>query len=652
MCGITGFINQQANQGEQALTAVAADMAVTLRHRGPDTSGCWVDEVCGVALGFRRLAVLDLTPSGDQPMLSVDGRYVLVFNGEIYNFRELREELAAAGHHFRGTSDTEVLLAGLVSWGLEKTLTRINGMYAFAVWDREMRQLILVRDRIGIKPLYYGWNSDTFLFGSELKALRAHPAFHSVVDRGALGLFLRHDYIPAPHSIYQGIFKLMPGTYVRISLDAPQALPEPVPYWSNRAAVEHGVREPFPGDEEEALEALDRLLRNSVKERMIADVPLGAFLSGGIDSSLIVALMQAQSRRPVKTFTIGFWEPDFDEAPHARSVAAHLGTEHTELYVTPADALGVIPQLPAYYDEPFGDSSQIPTYLVSKLARQHVTVSLSGDGGDELFAGYNRYFWHARVRRSQKRIPAALRPALSRAIAGVSPAGWQNLRRMAGPVLPERARQPLFEDKIYKLAGVIDSADDLDMYRRLISHWRNPAEVVPGWQEPSTLISDVNRHARVPDFVQQMMYLDAGAYLPDDLLVKVDRASMAVSLEVRVPYLDDHRVVEFAWTLPLDLKIRNSQGKWILRRLLSRYVPAQIFERPKRGFAVPIDRWLRKDLKDWAAALIDPHRLVREGFLDPRPVQKLWGEHQSGKRDWQYHLWNILMFQAWLEHQK
>ncbi|MDI6770538.1 MAG: asparagine synthase (glutamine-hydrolyzing), partial [Anaerolineales bacterium] len=592
-------------------------------------------------------SILDLSPAGHQPMFSADGRYVIVFNGEVYNFGELRDELERLGHAFRGHSDTEVMLAAISQWGIESAVKRFNGMFAIALWDHRERRLTLVRDRLGIKPLYYGWMGDVFLFGSELKALRAHPAFRAEIDRDALALYLRHNYIPAPYSIYRGVFKLTPGTFLTIRADSRPAQDQPQVYWNARQIVESGLAHPFEGNEQEAVEALDAHLRRSVGLRMIADVPLGAFLSGGVDSSTIVALMQAQSHLPVKTFTIGFHESGFDEAKYAKAVARHLGTQHTELYVSPEQARAVIPLLPKLYDEPFADSSQIPTFLVSQLARRHVTVSLSGDGGDELFGGYNRYFMLDAIWKRIGWMPLSLRKLASSAAKAVPTRLWPTLFRF----LPDLADFPNPADKAQKLAEIIASPSPEAIYLDLVSHWKQPASVVLNAREPVTALLDRSRWADLTSFTDQMMFLDLITYLPGDILNKVDRASMGVSLEARAPFLDDHQTLEFAWSLPRQYKIRGGQGKWILRQVLYRYVPRELIERPKMGFGIPIDSWLRGPLREWAETLLDERRMQQEGFFNPQPIRQKWAEHISRKRNWQYHLWDILIFQAWLEAQ-
>jgi asparagine synthase (glutamine-hydrolysing) len=650
MCGITGCWDPEATPRE-ALAGRVRTMADTLLHRGPDTDGVWVDERAGVGLGFRRLAILDLTPQGHQPMASGDGRYVIVFNGEIYNYLALRTSLEEEGHApaWRGHSDTEVMLAAFSAWGVERTLERLVGMFALALWDSRERILHLARDRLGEKPLYYGWAGDAFVFGSELKALRAHPGFRAEVDREALALYLRYAYVPTPWSIYRDARKLAPAAHLALSSDAVSRRTDPPPrtYWSVEHTARAGLAEPFEGSDEEATKALDALLRDAVAGQMIADVPLGAFLSGGIDSSTVVALMQAQASGPVKTFTIGFHEDGYDEAGHARAIARHLGTEHTELYVTAREAMDVVPLLPRLYDEPFADSSQIPTYLVSRLARRSVTVSLSGDGGDELFGGYNRYFWATSLWRRVGWMPAGGRALLAGAITLLSPAAWDGVFRAFGPVLPAKVRQPAAGDKVHKLARMIGTADREALYENLVALWREPG-VVRGALEPICDTAARFGTLDAPEVAQRMMYLDAVSYLPDDILVKVDRAAMGVSLETRVPLLD-HRVVEFAWRLPFAMKVREGRGKWLLRRVLSQYVPGELFERHKMGFGIPLEHWLRGPLRGWAEQLLDAGRLERDGWFDPAPVRRLWEQHLSGAWNWQHALWAVLMFQAWVD---
>lgn len=646
MCGLAGFWDASHRLGPDGAQTALSRMTDAIRHRGPDDDGYFHDQAAEVALGFRRLSIVDLSAYGHQPMASASGRYVIVFNGEVYNYAELRRELESAGCKFRGHSDTEVMLAAFEAWGVEAAVKRFVGMFAIGLWDRQRRELKLIRDRPGIKPLYYGWVRGALVFGSELKALRAFPGFDNTIDRDALCLYLRHDYIPAPYSIYQGINKLLPGRIVTVPAGArgPQDLRMDV-YWSARGVFESASRARFES-EEDALGELERTLRQAVAHRMIADVPLGAFLSGGVDSSTVVALMQAQSPRPVKTFSIGFRENDYDEAAYARAVAQYLGTDHTELYMTPREAMDVIPLLPAMYDEPFGDSSQIPTYLVSKLARTAVTVSLSGDGGDELFAGYDRYFHAFEIWRKISWLPAPARRSVGRALQH-----WPLLCLWpAAAALSLAAGRRLSPDRLRKLGDLLGSTSQLDLYRGILGHWRDPAAIVQGARVPDYFLGNIGNWDVSPESIESMCFADLNTYLPDDILTKVDRASMAVSLEARVPLLD-HRVVELAWRLPLNMKVRDGQSKWLLRQVLYKYVPRELIERPKMGFGVPIDTWLRGPLRDWAEALLSETRLKREGFLDPAPIRLKWQEHLSGKRRWHFPLWNVLMFQAWLAQQ-
>lgn len=653
MCGITGFVQLSNTANEDELGSTVTRMSDKISHRGPDWQGNWTDSTNGVALGFRRLAIIDLSPTGRQPMVSACNRYTIVFNGEIYNYRDLKKEVEASGkfpHAFRGTSDTEVLLAAFTVWGVEAVLQKTNGMFAFAVWDRELRTLTLGRDRLGEKPLYYGVHGKTFLFGSELKALKAHPSFQAEIDRDVLTLFLRSGYIPAPHSIYKGIYKLPPASWITFTPKLGE-VSTPTTYWSAREAAEKGVGAPFKGDEADAIRELEILLLDSVKIRMESDVPLGGFLSGGVDSSTTVALMQAQSSRPVKTFTMGFSEGEYDESKFAKKVAEHLKTDHTETVVTPKDALDVIPLLPTLYDEPFSDSSQIPTYLVSKIARQNVTVALSGDGGDELFGGYNRHTWGKTAWNMVEGLPDPVKSAFASGLNMVSPSGWNQIFQTLQPVLPGKLRWSNPGEKLQKLSAILKSQNPEDLYRKLISHCTNPEALVVNGKEPTTLFNNKNEWPKFSDFSLRMMYLDLVTYLPDDILAKVDRASMGVSLEARVPFLD-HRIVEFAWTLPLEMKIKNGKTKHILRELLYKYVPKDLIERPKMGFSVPIDHWLKGPLKDWASNLLSPERMKKEGYLNESEITKKWQEHLSGERNFQHHLWDVLMFQAWLEQNR
>lgn len=649
MCGIVGYLG--GGEGFAGGESRLQRMADRIAHRGPDDAGFWTDGENEVGFGHRRLSILDLSPAGHQPMRSASGRYVIAFNGEIYNHLLLRKTMEAQGQAllWHGHSDTETLLSGFEAWGVRETVEAAIGMFAIAVWDRKTKTLTLARDRVGEKPLYYGWQGETFLFGSELKALRVHPSFRHEIDRGALCLLLRHNAISAPHCIYKGMAKLTPGTLLTVSLR--QRTPALTTYWSGMKIAETGLADPYVGSDEQATDELEILLKDAVRQQMMADVPLGAFLSGGIDSSVIVSLMQAQSSRPVKTFTIGFKEAYFNEAEHAKAVASHLGTDHTELYVTPEEARGLIPSLPEIFDEPFSDSSQIPSFLVSQLARQQVTVSLSGDAGDELFCGYNRYLHAQTMQNIISALPRPLRRIMAGCMTGVPPKAWNEVIKPFMLLMPRRLRHADVGDKLHKLASVLGADSTGGLYNSLVSHWRDPSAVVVGGAELPTLLTSASPDLGKFNPLQCMMALDMLTYLPDDILVKLDRSSMAVSLETRVPFLD-HRVVEFAWRLPQALKLREGETKWILRQVLYRHVPKELIERPKMGFAVPIDVWLRGSLRDWAEALLDESRLRDEGYFDPAPIRRKWREHLSGQRNWQHHLWDVLMFQSWLERQK
>jgi asparagine synthase (glutamine-hydrolysing) len=635
MCGICGYLVRGEGFPSVELEPTVSRMADTLRHRGPDSAGTWIDAQAGVALGHRRLAIVDLSPDGAQPMVSSCGRTVLAFNGEIYNFRELRRDLEAEGVRFRGRSDTEVLVEAIARWGSAEALRRANGMLAFAAWDRGARVLTLARDRLGKKPLYWGRFGDAILFGSELKALRAHPLFRAEIDREALAHLVQYSYIPAPASIFRGVRKLEPGTWLEIGAEPGAALPEPAVFWSAREVAERGEAHRFEGDEKEAESALHDLLADAVDRRMISDVPLGALLSGGIDSSTVVALMQARSSARVRTFAIGFREEAFDEAAHARAVATHLGTDHTELILTPQDALAVIPRLPTLYDEPFADTSQIPTFLVSRLAREHVTVALSGDGGDELFGGYRRYFRCLARWQWLARVPGGLRGGVARGLEGLARAGWA-------------MRAPRALGRLGRVAEQLGATSLEDLFARASARCPEASRFVLGATSPDGLLHAPHRWPRLAEPLERMMLLDLAGNLPEDILTKVDRASMGVSLEVRCPILD-HRVVELAWRLPPAFKARAGVGKWLLRRVLERYVPRELFERPKMGFGIPLAEWLRGPLRDWAEALLDRRRLREGGILEADAVRQVWAQHLSGWRDHRLLLWNLLSFQAWCD---
>ncbi len=638
MCGIAGFLEQRGRP-PAAREAIAHAMTTALAHRGPDDAGLWTDHEAGIALGHRRLAIIDVSPLGHQPMTTADGRYVVTYNGEIYNYDVLAARLRQAGVIFRGRSDTEVLIEAFARWGVRETLAACEGMFAIALWDRETRTLTLARDRLGIKPLYWSKSGSLFLFASELKALHQHSDWRPEIDAAAIASFLRFGYVPAPHSIYRDTFKLEPGALLTITGANEPRIER---YWDLRTIVAERPSMPA-GDEIDQLAELETVLRRAVRNEMVSDVPLGAFLSGGIDSSLVTALMQAQSPRPVRTFSIGFSERGYDEAGHAKRVADHLGTEHTEFYVEDAVARAVIPQLPEWYDEPFADSSQIPTQVVSRLARQHVTVALSGDGGDELFGGYTRHRWAERAESARAFLPQPLRRALGHAIEAIPSTAVSTTLR----ALPERLRPLHAEQRLAKIAAFLGEADAGGIYRRVVSLWPEPDEVVPGASEPRDLLWDKRVADLCPNVTERMMLLDALTYLPDDILTKVDRASMAVALEVRVPLLN-HRVVELAWRLPLTMKLRHGTSKWALRQILYRHVPAGLIDRPKQGFSVPLAQWLRGPLLAWADDLLSPATLAGSGWLAPQPILVRWREHRQGVRDWSQSLWAVLMLQSWL----
>lgn len=637
MCGIAGFFERNGRFTSLDAGEVAARMASALQHRGPDDSGVWLDQSAGIALAHRRLAIIDLSPNGKQPMRSAGGRFSIVFNGEIFNYLKLRVQLEAAGMLFRGGSDTEVLLAGFECWGIEETIKKAVGMFAIALWDHHERELHLIRDRLGIKPVFWGEFGSLFIFGSELKALLAHPGWNPEIDRAALTSFLRLGYIPAPDTIYKGVRKLKQGHILTISGNRP---PTETPYWNLRDVAIAGKANPLDLTDAQAVDQLEELLSDAVRLRMISDVPLGAFLSGGVDSSTVVALMQAQSTRPIKTFSIGFHEADYDEAGHAKAVARHLGTQHTEFYVEPRHAASIIPDLACWFDEPFGDSSQIPTLLLSGLTRKHVTVALSGDGGDELFAGYRRYETALSIQRSLRGIPGPFRGMIRNTINRLSPEQWDRLLSVLALSGPR-----LSGERMYKVSDSLTKPIE-EIYVGLVGHWSDPASVVIEGCSSNGDFRGLLDDKFLPDLLDRMQFFDTTTYLADDVLTKLDRSSMAASLEARVPLLD-HRVVEFSWRLPRHQKWRGTSQKWILQEVLSRYVPRSITERPKMGFGVPIDSWLRGPLLDWADDLLSEDSLRESELFHAPPIRRKWEEHRSGRANCQYLLWDVLMAQAW-----
>ena len=643
MCGIVGIFKGEHRSSFDSVELVRK-MASAIEYRGPDDSGEWFDPDSSIALAHRRLSILDLSPAGHQPMVSHSGRYVLVFNGEIYNHQDIRNLIENVS--WRGHSDTETILAGFEKWGIKNTVSKLVGMFAIAVWDRDTRTLTLARDRIGEKPLYYGWQGNTFLFGSELKSLKVHPAFKAEIDRDALGLYVRCGYVNAPYSIYKGIFKLPPGTIVTLKSSMPTGcVIEPDSYWSLCDEIQKGKQNPFRGTPTEAIDKLEELLLRSVSGQMISDVPLGAFLSGGIDSSTIVGLMQARSSKPIKTFTIGFSEKDYDEAIYAKKIAKHLGTDHSELYLSPKEVMDIIPLLSSVYDEPFGDSSALPTILVSRFAKQKVTVSLSGDGGDELFGGYRRYeacefFW-----KRVSAVPHFLRSALAPLIGGLSSEALFPILSPMAKILNYRKGYSISE-RMETLSIFMRCRETSQYYQTSLNNWRGASPLLAHSDIQSSIVCP----SEISSFTEQMMYSDMMSYLPGDILTKVDRASMAVSLETRVPLLD-HRVVEFVWSLPFDYKVRHGQSKWILRQILDKYVPRELMDRPKMGFGVPVDHWIRGPFKDWANDLLSEEKLKKNGFFSPGVVRKRWLQHLRGDHNWKDSLWNILSFQSWIEKQ-
>jgi asparagine synthase (glutamine-hydrolysing) len=650
MCGLTGFVASNNNFPENWRETLCA-MAGQIAHRGPDSSGVWSDPGAGVALAHRRLAILDLSPQGHQPMVSASGRFVIVFNGEIYNYRQIMDDLIVLGHGFRGHSDTEVMLAAIEQWGIKDAITRFNGMFAFAIWDNQTSTLFLVRDRLGEKPLFFGVVDSQFVFGSELKALKAHPQWRGEIDTDALAMFMRYGYIPAPYSIYKQINKIRPGEILSVNFSGSAIKTKAEQYWSMTEVIKKANRNLIVASDDEMISGLEQLLLDSIRQQMVADVPLGAFLSGGIDSSTVVALMQSLSTQPIETFTVGFDYDGFDEAEYARKIAQYLGTHHTELYVDSNDALNVIPKLADIYDEPFADSSQIPTYLVSQLTRRHVTVSLSGDGGDELFCGYSRYFLVNNFWMKIAWLPVSLRKRFADYVLGIPIDHLESRFSWLRPLFARYGQAGTAGDKIKKAALVVGAKSNAEFYSLLTSNWIDTLGLLvsenDGEFEHPIFIRNLDFSQ---DFVSHMMFSDTVRYLPDDILVKVDRAAMANSLESRIPMLD-YRIVEYAWRLPLSVKYRNKQGKWILRQVLNKYVPQEMFDRPKKGFSVPMRSWLAGPLRDWTEELLDENRMREQGFFKPSFIREKWQEHLQGKRNWQSQIWSVLVFQSWLASQ-
>ncbi len=648
MCGISGFYSNSNFSTNQ----IIRKMNNIISHRGPDFSGIWQDDTVGIALGHQRLSIIDTSAAGNQPMQSNSGQLILTYNGEIYNHIDIRKDLdnIKSNIKWRGNSDTETLLEAIDFWGIEKTLQKIDGMFAFGLWNQKTRSLIIARDRIGEKPIYYGWQgkgeNKVFLFGSELKVLKIHPEFNREIDRNSIALQLRHNCIPAPYTVYKDIYKLLPGNYLELRDEdlKRKKLPISKKYWSLTEKANYGNNNQLRLGKLDIQRDLENILKKTIKKQMISDVPLGAFLSGGIDSSTVVALMQSQSSNPIKTFTIGFNEDSYSEAHHAKKIAKHLGTNHTELYVSSKNAMDVIPKLPTMYDEPFSDSSQISTFLVSQLARQHVKVAVSGDGGDELFCGYNRYAFSNKMEKIFNLIPFKLRKVLSFGLKLLSHQNWNKISKS----LPGLNQYSNFGDKVYKGANALEVRKLQDLYYNICSHWQNPTDVIVNSNEPGTFLTEFKPELKGLNVQQQMMILDTITYLPDDILVKIDRAAMSTSLETRVPFLD-HKLIEYVWQIPHSLKFRNGQGKWILREILNKYIPKNLTERPKMGFGIPIDTWLRGPLKEWAENLLNENRLKQEGYFNTKLIRSKWEEHISGKKNWQFDLWDILMFQAWLD---
>lgn len=642
MCGFAGFVDFAADRGAADLERVARRMSDPLIHRGPDGYGSWVDAAQGVGMGHRRLAVIDLSPHGSQPMVSASGNLVLSFNGEIYNHTALRAALESTGHVFRGTSDTEVLVESICRWGIEETLTRVVGMFAIAVWNVATSTLTLARDRLGEKPLYYGWAGREFLFGSTLEALKKHPAWKAPLDLDVLALYFRTNYVPDPLAIYRGFRKLLPGSCLHLAVGSATVgeLPEPKRYWSLLEAARRGISSPFAGDDREALEHLESLLKQSVGGQLVADVPVGAFLSGGIDSSCVVALMQQHSTTPTRTFTVGLEDAAYDESGRAAKIAAYLGTQHTQLTVTAGDLIDIVPRMPEFFDEPFGDSSQIPTALIARLARKDVTVALTGDGGDEVFCGYNRITQLKRIHESTKWIPLPIRRAISASLAAIPVSAYD--------VVLRRGKFGALGDQAHKLGAILGMDGINEMYLDLATQWKNPTELVLGATPIASTLGDIGNWPHDLPPLLRLMWVEASTSLPGDMLTKVDRAGMGYSLESRMPLLD-HRLIEFAWSLPDRYRIRDGKSKWALRQVLDGYVPEALVDMPKSGFGIPLDEWLRGPLRDWAESLLDARRLRDQGLLDADQVRTTWQQHLDGRYRSQSGLWGVLMFQGWME---